>query len=58
MVDRGRGTTGPKIGYKEVLNEPAIAVFARLRDLCKAVSDKEAISAYSIFGVQQRRVPG
>jgi len=53
VADRGRGTTGPKIDYKEVLNEADFAVFARLRDLRKAVSEKEAIPAYSIFTNEQ-----
>lgn len=53
VVDRGRAATGPKIDYKEVLNEADFAVFARLRDLRKAVSDKEAIPAYSIFTNEQ-----
>jgi len=53
VVDRGRGTSGPKIDYKEVLSEADFAVFARLRDLRKAVSDKEAIPAYSIFTNEQ-----
>ncbi len=38
---------------REVLNEADFAVFARLRHLCKAVSDKEAIPAYSIFTNEQ-----
>ena len=53
VMERGRATTGPKIDYKEVLNEADFAVFARLRDLRKAVSDKEAIPAYSIFTNEQ-----
>lgn len=53
VVDKGRGSIGPKIDYKEVLNEADFAVFARLRDLRKAVSEKEAIPAYSIFTNEQ-----
>lgn len=53
VADRVRSTSGPKIDYKEVLNEADFAVFARLRDLRKAVSDKEAIPAYSIFTNEQ-----
>lgn len=52
-ADKGRSTSGPKIDYKEVLNEADFTVFARLRDLRKAVSDKEAIPAYSIFTNEQ-----
>jgi superfamily II DNA helicase RecQ len=53
VADRGRGAAGPKIDYKEILNEADFTVFARLRDLRKAVSDKEAIPAYSIFTNEQ-----
>ncbi len=51
-VDRSR-SSGPKIDYKEVLNDADFAVFAKLRDLRKAISDKEAIPAYSIFTNEQ-----
>jgi superfamily II DNA helicase RecQ len=51
-ADKGRGG-GPKIDYKEVLDEAQFAVFARLRDLRKALSEKEAIPAYSIFTNEQ-----
>jgi superfamily II DNA helicase RecQ len=50
-VDKSRG--GPKIDYKDVLDEAQFAVFARLRDLRKALSEKEAIPAYSIFTNEQ-----
>ena len=52
-VEKGRSNAGPKIDYKEVLNEADFAVFARLRDLRKAISEKEAIPAYSIFTNEQ-----
>jgi hypothetical protein len=58
VMDKGRSaTSGPKIDYKEVLNEADFAVFSRLRDLRKVISDKEAIPAYLIFRVQRHRVP-
>ena len=50
-ADKGRG--GPKVDYKEVLDEAQFAVFAKLRDLRKTISDKEAIPAYSIFTNEQ-----
>ena len=53
VMDKGRGSAGPKIDYKEVLNAADFVVFARLRDLRKAVSEKEAIPAYSIFTNEQ-----
>lgn len=52
-MDKSRSPVGPKVDYKEVLNETDFAVFARLRDLRKAVSEKEAIPAYSIFTNEQ-----
>lgn len=52
-ADKGRSGNGPKIDYKEVLNEADFTVFARLRDLRKAIADKEAIPAYSIFTNEQ-----
>ena len=60
VMDKGRSaTSGPKIDYKELLNEADFTVFARLLDLRKVISDKEAIPAYSIFRLQQHRVsPG
>ena len=53
VTDKGRSSSGPKIDYKEVLSEADFAVFARLRDLRKMVSEKEAIPAYSIFTNEQ-----
>jgi len=53
VVDKSRSSSGPKIDYKEVLNEADFAVFAKLRDLRKAISEKEAIPAYSIFTNEQ-----
>jgi hypothetical protein len=54
MADKGRSSgNGPKVDYKEVLNEADFAVFARLRDLRKGISEKEAIPAYSIFTNEQ-----
>ncbi len=50
-ADKGRG--GPKIDYKEVLSPEDFVVFSRLRDLRKALAEKEAIPAYSIFTNEQ-----
>jgi superfamily II DNA helicase RecQ len=46
-------SSGPKVDYKEVLSEADFAVFAKLRDLRKAISEKEAIPAYAIFTNEQ-----
>jgi len=50
--DKSRGA-GPKVDYKEVLSAEDFAVFAKLRDLRKAISDKDAIPAYAIFTNEQ-----
>ena len=50
-ADKGR--SGPKVDYKEVLSEADFAVFSKLRDLRKVLSEKEAIPAYSIFTNEQ-----
>jgi hypothetical protein len=47
-MDKGR-SIDPKIDYKEVLSAEDFSVFAKLRDLRKVISEKEAIPAYSIF---------
>lgn len=53
-LNAGKATaSGPKVDYKEVLSPEDFAVFCRLRDLRKAISDKEAIPAYSIFTNEQ-----
>jgi len=44
---------GPKVDYKEVLNVEDFAAFSKLRDLRKAISDKDAIPAYAIFTNEQ-----
>lgn len=50
-ADKGR--SGPKVDYKEVLSEPDFALFCQLRDLRKALAEKEAVPAYSIFTNEQ-----
>jgi superfamily II DNA helicase RecQ len=52
-TDKTRGGSGPKVDYKEVLSAEDFAVFSKLRDLRKALSEKEAIPAYSIFTNEQ-----
>jgi superfamily II DNA helicase RecQ len=50
----GRGASGgPKVDYKEVLNEADFAVFSRLRDLRKVIAEKEAVPAYAVFNNEQ-----
>lgn len=51
-TDKGR-SVGPKVDYKEVLSAEDFAVFSKLRDMRKALSEKEAIPAYSIFTNEQ-----
>jgi len=50
-TEKSRG--GPKIDYKEVLSPEDFAIFCKLRDLRKAVAEKDAIPAYSIFTNEQ-----
>lgn len=52
-TDKVRSGNGPKVDYKEVLSAEDFAVFSKLRDLRKALSEKEAIPAYSIFTNEQ-----
>ena len=49
----GKSTAGPKVDYKEVLSPDDFVVFSKLRDLRKAIAEKEAIPAYSIFTNEQ-----
>ena len=44
---------GPKVDYKDVLSEEDFAVFSRLRDLRKALADKDALPAYTLFTNEQ-----
>lgn len=48
-----RSGSGPKVDYKELLNEEDFARFAQLRDLRKVIAEREAIPAYSIFTNEQ-----
>jgi superfamily II DNA helicase RecQ len=41
------------VDYREVLAEAEFVIFSRLRDLRKAIADKEAVPAYSIFTNEQ-----
>ncbi|NQW99371.1 HRDC domain-containing protein [bacterium] len=54
-AEKGRSGTSAaaKVDYKELLNGVDFAQFAKLRDLRKSLSDKEAIPAYSIFTNEQ-----
>ena len=47
------GRSERKVDYKEVLNESQFEVFARLRDLRKALAEKDAIPVYNIFTNEQ-----
>jgi superfamily II DNA helicase RecQ len=50
-LDTGRG--GPRIDYKEVLDEAQFEVFSRMRELRKVLAEKEALPSYSIFTNEQ-----
>lgn len=47
------GGSRAKIDYKEVLSEEDFAVFSRLREVRKALAEKEAVPAYSVFTNEQ-----
>lgn len=51
-ADKGR-SAGPRVDYKEVLSAEDFEAFSKLRDLRKALSEKEAVPAYSIFTNEQ-----
>jgi superfamily II DNA helicase RecQ len=42
-----------KIDYREVLDEKDFAVFAKLRDLRKKISEAEGVPAYALFTNEQ-----
>lgn len=48
-----RSGSGPKVDYKEILNEEDFIRFAQLRDLRKSIAERDAIPAYSIFTNEQ-----
>jgi superfamily II DNA helicase RecQ len=59
-LERGAEGTGvngarskDKVDYKEVLNPADFAVFSKLRELRKAIAEKEAIPPYSVFTNEQ-----
>lgn len=47
------GQAKAKVDYKEVLNAEDFAVFARLREVRKAVSEREAVPPYTVFTNEQ-----
>lgn len=48
----GRGKK-PGVDYKEILSEGDFAVYSRLREVRKALAEKDAIPAYSVFTNEQ-----
>ena len=49
----GTGAAKERIDYKEVLSPADFAVFSKLREVRKALAEKEAIPAYSVFTNEQ-----
>ena len=47
------GSKAPKVDYKEVLSEADFEVFSKLRDVRKALAEKEAVPAYAVFTNEQ-----
>jgi superfamily II DNA helicase RecQ len=44
---------GPKVDYREVLNEADFAIFSKLREWRKTVAEKEAIPVYAVLSNEQ-----
>ena len=51
--DAGAGKTKERVDYKELLSAEDFALFARLRDLRKAIAEKEAVPPYTVFTNEQ-----
>lgn len=49
----GKGLARGKIDYKDVLTPQEFGLFARLRDLRKAIAQTEAVPVYTIFTNEQ-----
>ena len=43
----------PKVDYKQVLKPEDFAVFSKLREVRKAIAEKEAVPAYAVFTNEQ-----
>ncbi|MGF1528706.1 MAG: HRDC domain-containing protein [Candidatus Competibacterales bacterium] len=44
---------GPRVDYRELLTEQQFALFVKLRELRKALSEQEGIPAYALFTNEQ-----
>jgi superfamily II DNA helicase RecQ len=52
-VPAGAKGTGVRIDYRETLPPEEFALFAKLRDMRKAISDKEGCPAFAVFTNEQ-----
>jgi superfamily II DNA helicase RecQ len=48
-----KASAGTRIDYREVLPEAQFAVFVRLRDLRKALSERDGVPPYAVFTNEQ-----
>lgn len=48
-----RQVKGQKVDYREVLDPPTFAVFARLREVRKAIAEEERLPAFAVFTNEQ-----
>ena len=53
LVREARGVARTKTDYKEILSESDFAVFAKLREVRKAIAQSEAVPVYTIFTNEQ-----
>lgn len=51
--DKNGSGSRAKVDYKEILSPEEFAVFARLRDVRKEISQREAVPVYAIFTNEQ-----
>ena len=49
----GLAGRGPKVDYRELLNESDFGLFSKLRDWRKAVAEKEGIPVYAVLSNEQ-----
>ena len=51
--EAARETPASKIDYKQVLDPETFAVFSKLREVRKALAEKESLPAYAVFTNEQ-----
>ncbi len=49
----GASTPRAKVDYRDILSESDFAIFGKLRDVRKAISEKDAVPPYTVFTNEQ-----